>query len=61
MKIKGCKTIAEFTNVRNEKIQKWIDDRFVKGSVTWEMNGANTVKVTDESGDSMEIQLDDIE
>lgn len=61
MKIKGCKTIEEFTIVRNEKIQKWIDDRFVKGSVTWAMNGANTVKVTDESGDSMEIQLDDIE
>lgn len=61
MKIKGCKTIEEFKNVRDEKIQKWIDDRFVEGSVKWEMNGANTVKVTDGFGDSMEIQLDDID
>lgn len=61
MKISGAKTIAEYKEIRDEKIQKWIDDNFVKGSVSWEMNGANAIKVTDRTGDSMVVQLEDID
>ena len=61
MKISGAKTIAEYKKIRNEKIQKWIDDNFVKGSVSWEMNSANAIKVMDRTGDSMVVQLEDID
>lgn len=61
MKISGAKTIAEYKEIRDEKIQKWIDDNFVTGSVTWEMNRANAIKVTDRTGDSMVVQLEDID
>lgn len=61
MKISGAKTIAEYKDIRDKKIQIWIDDNFVEGSVTWEMDGANAVKVTDKKGDSMVVQLDEID
>ena len=61
MKISGAKTIAEYKEIRNKKIQKWIDDNFVEGAVEWEMNGANAIKVTDKTGDSMVVQLDEID
>ena len=57
MRIKGAKTIAEYKELQKNKIQKWIDTNFVAGAVTWEMNGANAIKVTDETGDSMVVQL----
>lgn len=41
MKIKGARTVAEYKKIRDEKIQKWIDDNFIAGSVKWEMSGAN--------------------
>ena len=44
-----------------EKIQNWIDSNFVEGSVTWEMDGASAIKVTDRTGDSMVIQLAEID
>lgn len=61
MKISGAKTIAEYKEIRDKKIQKWIDDNFVEGAVEWEMNGANAIKVTDKTGDSMVVQLDEID
>ena len=61
MKISGAKTIAEYKEIRAKKIQNWIDNNFVEGSVTWEMNGANAIKVTDRTGDSMVIQLAEID
>lgn len=53
MVIKGARTIAEYRQIQAEKIQNWIDSNFVEGSVTWKMDGANAVKVTDRTGDSM--------
>ena len=61
MKIKGARTIAEYKEIRNEKIQKWIDSNFVEGSVKWEFDGANAIKVTDKTGDSMLVQLSEID
>ena len=49
MVIKGARTIAEYRQIQAEKIQNWIDSNFVEGSVTWEMDGANAIKVTDKT------------
>ena len=57
MVIKGARTIAEYRQIQAEKIQNWIDSNFVEGSVTWKMDGANAVKVTDRTGDSMVIAV----
>lgn len=57
LKISEAKTIEEYKEIRDKKIQKWIDDNFVNGSVEWKMNGASAIKVTDKTGDSMVIQL----
>ena len=61
MVIKGARTIAEYRQIQAEKIQNWIDSNFVEGSVTWEMDGSNAIKVTDKTGDSMVIQLAEID
>lgn len=61
MKISGAKTIAEYKEIRTEKIQNWIDSNFFEGSVTWEMEGANAIKVMDRTGDSMVVQLAEID
>lgn len=61
MVIKGAKTIKEFKEIQKNRIQKWVDDRFVEGSVTWEMDGALHIKITDKTGDSIIISLDEIE
>lgn len=61
MTIKGAKTIAEYKEIQKNRIQKWIDDRFISGSVTWKMDGASHVKITDKTGDSMVVSLDEIE
>ena len=61
MTIKGAKTIAEYRKMHTEKIQNWIDSNFYEGSVEWEMSGANAIKVTDRTGDSMVVSLDEIE
>lgn len=60
MIIKGAQTIAEYKTEQKNRIQKWIDDRFISGSVTWEMSGALNIKITDKTGDSMTISLDEI-
>lgn len=61
MTIKGAKTIAQYKEIRDKKIQKWIDNRFISGSVTWEMDGASHIRITDKTGDSMVVSLDEIE
>jgi len=61
MKISGAKTIAEYKQMQTEKIQNWIDSNFVEGAVTWKMDGANAIKVTDRTGDSMVVQLSEID
>ena len=60
MTIKGAKNIAEYKEIQKNRIQKWIDDRFVEGSI-WEMDGALRIKITDKTGDSIIISLDEIE
>lgn len=61
MVIKGAKTIKEYKEIQKKRIQKWVDDRFVEGPVTWEMDGALRVKITDKTGNSIIISLDEIE
>lgn len=61
MTIKGARTIAEYKDMQKTRIQKWVDDRFITGSVIWEMSGASHIKITDKTGDSIIISLDDIE
>lgn len=61
MKIYGAKTIAEYKEIQAQKIQKWIDSNFVNGAVTWEMDGANAIKVTDKTGDNMIVTLSEID
>lgn len=61
MRIKGAKTIEEYRQMQRERVQRWIDDNFIEGSVTWEMDGALNIRVTDTTGDSMVIALQDID
>lgn len=61
MIIKGARTISEYKEIQKNRIQKWVDDRFISGSVTWEMEGASHIKITDKTGDSIIISLDEIE
>lgn len=60
MRIKGARTIEEYKQMQHEQIQNWIDKTFVEGSVTWEMDGVLSIRVTDKTGDSMIIALQDI-
>lgn len=61
MIIKHAKTVEEFRQIQKERIQKWIDDNFVAGAVTWEYQGSSAIKITDKTGDSMTIPLDEID
>lgn len=61
MRIKGAKTIAEYKAMQKEHIQNWIEENFIEGAVTWKMDGANAIKVTDKTGDSMVVQLSEID
>lgn len=60
MVIKGAKTIAEFKQRQDEIIQKWIDANFMPGAVNWEHEGALNIRITDKTGDSILIPLDNI-
>ena len=42
-------------------IQNWIDQHFVKGSVTWELSDPLHITVTDRIGDTMIVHLDQID
>lgn len=61
MRIKGCKTIAEYKEVQRQHIDRWIDENFIENSVSWEFADALHIKVTDKTGDSMIVSLDEIE
>lgn len=61
MRIQGAATIAEYKKMQCEHVQRWIDSNFIKDSVTWEFDGALHIKVTDKSGDSMIVALQDID
>lgn len=61
MRIKGCKTIAEYKETQRQHIDRWIDDNFIKGCVSWEFADALHIKVTDKTGDSMIVSLNEIE
>ena len=60
MIIKGAKTVDEFKKIRDERVQIWVDNNFEKGCVTWEYINSNEIKITDMTGDSMLIRLDEI-
>lgn len=60
MIIKGARTIEEYKRMQCERIQSWIDKTFIEGSVTWQMEGALSIRVTDKTGDSIVIALQDI-
>ena len=60
MKVSGAKTISECHEIRSQKIQNRISQSFESGCVTWEYAGANAIVVTDTTGDSMTVSLDDI-
>lgn len=60
MIIKNTKSISEYRKVREYRINKWIDERFVKGCVTWVMLNPTTIKVIDKTGDFMIVSLDEI-
>ena len=60
MRISGARTAAAFLEIRRQTIQNWIDQNFEVGCVTWEYAGANAIVVTDTTGDSMTVLLDDI-
>ena len=38
----------------------WIDARFEKGCVTWELINPDEVKITDQTGDSMTVSISEI-
>lgn len=61
MVIKDAKSIEDYKRIRAEHIQHWIDARFAKGCVTWELINPLEVKITDQTGDSMIISIDEID
>lgn len=61
MRIYGAKTIEEFKEIRDSKIEAWIDSNFERGAVTWEYVSASKIKITDKTGDTMILNLDEID
>ena len=61
MRIKGAATIAEYKKMQREQIQNWVDRTFIEGSVTWKFDGALHIKVTDKTGDSIIVALQDVD
>ena len=61
MKIYGTHTISEYKTAQRKLIQNWIDQHFVKGSVTWELSDPLHITVTDRIGDTMIVHLDQID
>lgn len=56
----SVKTVAEYKNIRDVRIQSWIDARFENGCVTWELISPDEVKITDQTGDSMTVSVSEI-
>lgn len=61
MQIQGTHTIAEYKAAQAKLIQNWIDRHFVSGSVTWVLSDPLHVTVTDTTGDSMVMHIDQID
>ena len=61
MKIAGVKTIAEYKAIKERKIQSWVDRNFMSGAVEWEMEGSNAIKIVDKTGDTLVVQLSEID
>lgn len=61
MQIQGTHTITEYKAAQAKLIQNWIDRHFVSGSVTWSMSDSSHVTITDRSGDSMQVHVDQID
>lgn len=59
MSIKGCKTIAEYKAIRQKRVELWFSSNFEPGFSTYEIIG-NVVRVTDYTGDSIEVSLSEI-
>lgn len=55
--VKNAKTIDEYKKMK--KVEDWINKNFVENSVKYEIDG-DTVKITDNTGDSMILALKDI-
>lgn len=56
--VKNAKTIDEYKKMK--KVEDWINKNFVENSVKYEIDG-DTVKITDNTGDSMILALKDME
>lgn len=61
MRIYGVHTVQEYRAAQAKLINNWIDNHFVPGSVTWSMPDASHVIITDKSGDSMTLHIDQID
>ena len=61
MRIYGVHTIAEYKSAQKKLIQAWVDAHFISGSVTWELSDPLHVTITDKSGDTMVMHLDQID
>lgn len=61
MKIYGVHSVEEYKTARDKLIQNWVDQHFVKDSVTWELSDPLHITVTDQSGDSMIVHLDQVD
>lgn len=62
MTIKGAKSIAEYKQMQRDEIERWIDRHFLPSAgITWKMHGANAIELTDETGDTLVVSLDEIE
>ena len=61
MRIYGTHTIAEYRAAQNKLIQNWIDKHFAKGSVAWTLSDPLHITVTDRTGDTMIVHLDQID
>lgn len=59
MVIRGCKTIAEYKQVRDAYVKAWFDEHFDADSCRYETTGLYVI-VTDRFGDSMRFELSDI-
>ena len=62
MTIRGAKSIAEFKQMQQAKIQAWIDRHFLpEAGITWKMRGASAIELTDTTGDTLVVSLDEID
>lgn len=61
MKIYGTHTVNEYKTAQAKLIQNWVNEHFVSGSVTWVLSDPLHVTITDTTGDSMTIHIDQID